>query len=142
MVRKLSFLCLVFCDIPMEWCINYYFYALCFVIYQWNGSQVVFLCFAFCDIPMKMVRKILFLCFTFCDIPVEWFANYYFYALCLVMYQKRFANDYFYAFQFVIYQWNGPHITSQYPFLFNTCIHKKRMHDFMFIKIMLAYQYI
>jgi hypothetical protein len=85
MVRKLSFLCLVFCDIPMEWCINYYFYALCFVIYQWNGSQIIIFMLYVLWYTSGMVRKLSFLCLVFCDIPMEWCINYYFYALCFVM---------------------------------------------------------
>ena len=110
-VYKLLFLCFVLCDIPMKWFTNYYFYALRFVIYQWNGSQVVIFMPCVLWYTNGMVYKLLFLCFVFCDIPMEWFASCLFYALPFVIYQwKWFAKYYFYALRFVIYQWNGSQI--------------------------------
>lgn len=62
MVRKLSFLCFAFCDIPMKMVRKILFLCVTF-------------CFTSCDIS-KMVCKLLFLCFSICDIPMEWSTHY------------------------------------------------------------------
>ena len=83
------------------------FYALCFVIYQWNGSQIIIFMLCVLWYIKNDLQMIIFMLFNL------WYTN--------GMVRTLHHNTPSYSIH--IYK-------------------KKRVHDFMFIKIMLAYQYI
>jgi hypothetical protein len=130
-VYKLLFLCFVLCDIPMKWFTNYYFYALRFVIYQWNGSQVVIFMPCVLWYTNGMVYKLLFLCFVFCDIPMEWFASCLF-MLCILWYTNENGSQNIISMLYVL--WYTSRMVRKLLFLcFVSCDVSKKICKWLFL---------